>query len=437
MVNPPAWRVCVLYSLWVDGSSAAEEDYSKKAQNVSINDLKEQLLKKPFDNVLRARFAEALITAELWKEAAEQLEILSEQDALDAGGVTRLALCHLHLNSTTTARNIYGRAKGMAGFSPQADLEALAAEDASSTPHLSLAHSVEVPPRVLSRSTISFADIGGMADVKKTLRMQIIEPFLKPGLFAKFRKKAGGGILLYGPPGCGKTMMARAVATECGLNFLSVGVSDILNMYIGESEQNLAAMFDKARSERPCLMFFDELDALAFSRSKAGSEHSRTIVNEFLSQLDGFGEDNDQILMLAATNMPWDVDSAMKRPGRFARQIFVPPPDQEARVKILALKLADVPCDPIDYRGLAARLEFFSGADIDGLIELAKEAALTEMMERDTERNLSWADFESVIDDIIPSTADWLRTTRNLVTYAGTDKTYKAVEIYLKKTKFR
>ncbi len=134
---------------------------------------------------------------------------------------------------------------------------------------------------------------------------------------------------------------------------MSVGISDVLNMYIGESERNLAAIFEKARHSRPCVLFFDEIDALAFARSKAQSEHTRQVVNEFLSQLDGFGADNQEVLILAATNMPWDVDSAMKRPGRFSRQVFVPPPDEAARAHIVELKLHGVPHEGVDAQAIA------------------------------------------------------------------------------------
>jgi SpoVK/Ycf46/Vps4 family AAA+-type ATPase len=128
----------------------------------------------------------------------------------------------------------------------------------------------------------------------------------------------------------------------------------VLSMWIGESERNLASLFDKARHSRPCVLFFDEIDALAYSRSKAQSEHTRQVVNEFLAQLDGFGADNQGVLILAATNMPWDVDSAMKRPGRFSRSVFVPPPDPEARSRIVELKLAGVPHENIDSRAIGA-----------------------------------------------------------------------------------
>jgi SpoVK/Ycf46/Vps4 family AAA+-type ATPase len=406
---------------------------------MTLEYIKDQLLKKPFDNALRRKYAVVLMEHRLWEEALEQLEIVREQGVMDAESMIRTALCHLHLDDPQKAVETYAEAKALDDFQPREELERLESDAIPNAGYLSVVTKKTAAIIPITRDAlnkVTFDDIGGMEDVKKTLRMQIIEPFLKPGLFAKFKKKAGGGVLLYGPPGCGKTMVAKAIATECNLTFLSIGISDVLNMWMGESERNLAALFEKARSEKPCLMFFDELDALAFSRSKAQSEHTRTVVNEFLSQLDGFGPDNDQILILAATNMPWDVDPAMKRPGRFAKQIFVPPPDKTARARILEIKLQDIPCDPFDYLSFAGRLEFFSGADIDGLIDLAKESALMDMMTSGGERNLTLQDIDAVMDDIIPSTTEWLRTARNLVTYAGADKTYKAVETYLKKTKF-
>jgi len=207
-------------------------------------------------------------------------------------------------------------------------------------------------------------------------------------------------------------------------------------MWLGESERNLAGMFEKARAQQPCVLFFDELDALAYSRSKASSSSARTVVNEFLSQLDGIGRENRGVLVLAATNMPWDVDPAMRRPGRFSRQIFVPPPDAQARRAMLEIKLTGVPVDDgVDFGALAARAEHFSGADIDGLIDLAKEAALDDALSGAGERPLSAADFDAALRAMQPSTLEWLRTVRNVVKYAGDDGSYRDVEAYLKRVR--
>jgi SpoVK/Ycf46/Vps4 family AAA+-type ATPase len=206
-------------------------------------------------------------------------------------------------------------------------------------------------------------------------------------------------------------------------------------MWMGESERNLASIFAKARSQAPCVLFFDELDALAYSRSKANSEHTRTIVNEFLAQLDGVGQDNKSLLILAATNMPWDVDPAMKRPGRFSRQIFVPPPDLAARQRMLEIKLTGVPCEALGFAAIAKQTAHYSGADIDGLIELAKEAALEDNIVNGRERDVAAGDFTQALGNLQPSTVEWLRTARNLVKYAGDDGSYRDVESYLKKTK--
>jgi transitional endoplasmic reticulum ATPase len=401
-------------------------------------DLERQLLANPFDGVLREQYAQCLLAEREGELALAQYELLCKQNAQHALGHVGAARALLLLERRPEALSRYAKARQLEGFAADEELDRLESQARRSVPHLRVVSenvSNVVPIQRAPEEKVRFSSIVGMDELKKTIRIKIIEPFLNPGMFQRFRKQAGGGILLYGPPGCGKTMIARAVANECNAEFISVGISDVLNMWMGESERNLASIFAKARSQAPCVLFFDELDALAYSRSKANSEHTRTIVNEFLAQLDGIGQDNKGLLILAATNMPWDVDPAMKRPGRFSRQIFVPPPDLAARQRMLEVKLTGVPCDPLDLAAIAKQTAHYSGADMDGLIELAKEAALEDNIVNGRERPLSAADFTHALGSLQPSTVEWLRTARNLVKYAGADDSYAEVEDYLKQHK--
>ena len=377
-----------------------------------------------------------------------ELEDRLLRDPLNAGARMEYARLLLSVNDEPAALEQYDVARKLGGTPELPEFERLRAPPPPPEPppprepvKLSVvqgargAEVVSIARPVSAPDKTRFMHIAGMDDLKKSIRLQIIEPFLNPGLFAKFRKKAGGGILLYGPPGCGKTMLARAVANECNASFLAIGISEVLSMWQGESERNLSLMFEKARSQKPCVMFFDELDALAFSRSKASSDTSRKIVNEFLSQLDGFENANEQVLILAATNMPWDVDPAMKRPGRFARQVFVPPPDAAARARITELALESVPHGPVDIATIAQMTGLYSGADVDALVERAKEYVLAEYLETRREREITQQDLVRAAGELVPTTQDWLRTARNLVKYAGGDDSYRDLERYLKANK--
>ncbi|MDC6168668.1 ATP-binding protein [Paucibacter sp. XJ19-41] len=405
-----------------------------------MKELEQALLRAPFDHGLRQTYVQALLEQARAPDAQAQAELLCQQQPGDARGWVLQALCQLRQNRHEQAMSDYERARSLTGFEPEQELEHLAAQALpreSATPKLQLVAAASARVQAIQQvaeDKLRFSSIVGMEALKKTIRLKIIEPFLNPGLFQRFRMGSGGGILLYGPPGCGKTMLARAVANECKAGFISVGIADVLAMWMGESERNLAAMFERARRDAPCVLFFDELDALAYARSKAAASSARTVVNEFLSQLDGLGRDNKGVLVLAATNMPWDVDDAMKRPGRFSRQVFVAPPDAAARAEMLRIKLLGVPADALDLQALAARAEHYSGADIDGLIELAKESALADGLEG-RERGLNMTDFELAFSSQQPSTLEWLRTVRNVVRYAGEDGSFKEVESYLKKAK--
>ncbi|WNG17054.1 ATP-binding protein [Cystobacter fuscus] len=400
-------------------------------------ELERLLASDPFDTALRAEYALQLLEAGEHGTALRQYELLRKQAPAQAAFALGVARCAWKEGDTEAARRAYAEARGLEGFTEDAELaQALGAARVQPGLRVVQGEAPREPPvaevvPLTASGTVRFADIVGMEELKRTIRLRIVEPFLKPGLFARFAKKTGGGLLLYGPPGCGKTLIARAIAGECKATFISVGISDVLNMWIGESERNLSALFEKARGQRPAVLFFDELDALAYSRSKASSEHTRALVNEFLNQLDGMAGNNERILVLAATNMPWDVDNAMKRPGRFDKQVFVPPPDAEARAEMFRLKLRGLPTEAIEPLALAQVTAQASGADIDGIIEEAKERVLADIVERGVERSLTQADLLEAARASQPSTLEWLRTAKNLVKYGG-DGAYRDVEAYLK-----
>lgn len=282
---------------------------------------------------------------------------------------------------------------------------------------------------------VNFSSVGGLDTLKESIRMKIIKPFTNPSLFNKFKKKVGGGILLYGPPGCGKTFMAKATAGECNAKFIPVHITDILSKYIGESEQNISDIFSNARSNKPCVLFFDELDTIGYNRSRLSSEHLRPAIDQLLTEIEGIDTSTDQLLIIGATNMPWDVDTAFKRPGRFDKTIFVPPPDCAAREIIFELKLRDKPLGKLDLALLSQKTELYSGADIENVVEVATERVITDIMSSGEERNIEMADLLYAIDHTKPSTLEWLRTIRNYVTYANQAGLYDDVSDYLKKVK--
>lgn len=289
-------------------------------------------------------------------------------------------------------------------------------------------------PEVDADAPLTFADVGGLEQVKRDIERRIIAPFQQAGLLAKFRKKNGGGVLLYGPPGCGKTLIARATAGECGFNFFNVSISDILNQYVGSSEKQLSAIFQKARHQTPSVLFFDEIDALGAKRTSSSATHQAQLVSHFLTEMDGAGGRNDGVMILAATNIPWVMDGAFLRPGRFDRLFFVPPPDVKAREAILALELAERPTvDNLKLSRIAEATSGLSGADLSLIVEQATDAAIDATLERGAEVPIDDKMLKSASKQVKSSVVDWLTTAKNHATYANESGRYDDILEFLKK----
>ena len=284
----------------------------------------------------------------------------------------------------------------------------------------------------IERPALNFADVGGMDAMKEEIRMKIILPLRQPELFKAYGKKAGGGILLYGPPGCGKTFLARATAGEVQAGFLAVGINDVLDMWVGQSERNLHAIFEQARSHRPCVLFFDEVDALGANRTDMLKSGGRQIINQFLSELDGVTAANEGLLILAATNAPWHLDPAFRRPGRFDRILFVPPPDLAARAAVLRLQLKGRPVESIDFDQLAKKSEGFSGADLKAVVDTAVEDKLRVAMKSGTLQPLRTGDLAEAVKRHRPTVRDWFETARNYALYANQSGLYDDILTHLK-----
>ena len=282
---------------------------------------------------------------------------------------------------------------------------------------------------------IRLVDVGGMTEVKARLEAAFLAPMRNPELSRLYGKSLKGGMLLYGPPGCGKTFLAKAVAGELGARFYGVTLADVLDMYIGQSEHNLREIFEIARRNAPCVLFLDEIDALGQKRSQVRSSAMRGVVNQLLNELDGADRTNDGVFVLAATNHPWDVDAALRRPGRLDRTLLVLPPDTEAREAILRYHLAGRPIEGIDVGKLAKRTDGYSGADLAHLCDSAAEAALLDSARTGTVRMIGMRDLEGALAEVRPSIGPWLETARNVALFANESGDYDDLLGYLKRRK--
>ena len=282
---------------------------------------------------------------------------------------------------------------------------------------------------------LRLADVAGLAEVKARLEAAFLAPMRNPELRRLYGKSLSGGLLLYGPPGCGKTFIARAVAGELGACFIAVSFADIVDMYAGQSERNVRELFAAARRCAPCVLFLDEVDAIGQKRSQLRGTPMRSVVNQLLLEFDAASEANEGVFVLAATNHPWDVDSALRRPGRLDRTLLVLPPDEPARQAVFRYHLSGRPVAGIELGSLARVTDGYSGADIAHVCESAAELALLDSARSGQPRMIGQDDLIAAVTQVRPSLGPWFESARNVALYANEGGAYDDLVSYLRQRK--
>jgi SpoVK/Ycf46/Vps4 family AAA+-type ATPase len=256
-------------------------------------------------------------------------------------------------------------------------------------------------------------DVVGLDDVKRQVRLRVLAPMHNKQVYEAFARKGGGGLLLYGPPGCGKTFLARAVAGEVGARFHAVSIHDLLEKWFGDTEKLVHELFAAARRKKPAILFFDEFDAIGSKRQRGEQQFWKTLVNQLLVEMDGATTSNEGVLVVAATNTPWAVDPAFRRPGRFDRVLLVPPPDEAGRAALLVRHFAKLPGgDRIDAKAVARRCELFTGADLKALIERSAERALEASLDDGKVHPVTMADVDAQLGRMQSSALEWIAQAR-------------------------
>jgi SpoVK/Ycf46/Vps4 family AAA+-type ATPase len=416
----------------------ADTLFSKSQFEEAQQEYKEALRYDPQNQVTKFGLAKTFFALNKYDACIVVVEELLNQGYPD-GGLLLLHARLLFINQSY--KEAYDNYKAALAIQPQlvdktfeSQLNQGIAESgqASKVPQPQETDSFSFIEQELERPKISFKDVGGMEKVKEEIALKVIYPLKNPEIFKAYGKKAGGGILMYGPPGCGKTYLARATAGEINAAFISVGINDVLDMWIGNSEKNLHEIFQQARRLSPCVLFFDEVDALGASRSDMRRSEGRFLINQFLNELDGVEHSNEGVLILAATNSPWYLDAAFRRPGRFDRLIFVSPPDKAARASILELQLKAAPTQNIDLENIAKITEEFSGADLKAVVDKAIEDKITESLRIGKPLPLTTADLKNAVNRHVTTTREWFSAAKNYALYANEGGLYDDILRYLK-----
>ena len=279
----------------------------------------------------------------------------------------------------------------------------------------------------------TLADVAGMAAIKRWLTTAFLSSLRDPEMRRLFGRSLRGGLLMYGPPGCGKTFLARAIAGELGAGFLRIDLAHVVDMWLGYSRRSIHEIFETARASAPCLLYLDQLDAIGPRR--AGRRHSigRGVVDQLVAELYSASEEHEGVFVVAATEHPWDVDALLRQPGRLDHRLLVLPPDTEAREAIIRSVLAGRPlAEDLDLAALAARTDGYSAADLAQLCESAAAAALEASMVANSSRPIDLADFSRGLHEIRPSTPAWFDLARDYARFAAEPGSYDDLVAYLR-----
>ncbi len=272
--------------------------------------------------------------------------------------------------------------------------------------------------KLLTKPTMKFKNVAGMRRIKEQINEAIVYPLLKPDLARTYGKLAGGGIMLYGPPGCGKTFIMKAAAGECNSTFINAKISDILDMYVGNTEKNLHNIFEAARKNIPCIVFFDEVEAMGGRREDMtqSTQYMKIAVNQMLFEMDGVESNNENVLVVGATNAPWDVDPALRRSGRFGKAIFISEPDYQSRVDILKMHTKKVPAaSGIAFRRIALATIGYASSDLKAIVQEAAAIPWRDAFKSGRQRAVTTGDFIEAVKRKKSSLPPWYEQAKKQI----------------------